>query len=141
MLLIALKYFHSIQAKKKAFFAPILEKQKHFKKAWQTINTALGKTKNHSCTSLSIRRELSTGDAEIANHFNKHFATIGSDLGKNMNHTVAKFGENWGSSYPHCMNANNTFVSEIKNMLSGMQPKTSRGLDINLNVNSEIVTR
>ena len=33
------KYFHRIQEKKEAFFASILEKQKHnIKKTWQTIN-------------------------------------------------------------------------------------------------------
>ena len=77
------KYFHRIQEKKETFFASILEKQKHnIKKTWQTINILLGKTKNHSCTSLSIHGELSTDDAKIADHFNKHFTTIGGNLKK-----------------------------------------------------------
>ena len=98
------KYFHRIQEKKEAFFASILEKQKHnIKKTWQTINILLGKTKNHSCTSLNIHGELSTDDAKIADHFNKHFTTIGGNLKKDMNHTGAKFDDYLGSSYPHCM--------------------------------------
>ena len=65
------KNFHSIQEKKEAFFASILEKQKcSIKETWQTINILLGKTKNHCCTSLSIHGELSTDDAKIADHFN-----------------------------------------------------------------------
>ena len=77
------KYFHSIYEKKEAFSALILEKQKHnIKKTWQTINILLGKTKNHSCTSLSTHGELSTNDAKIADHFNKHFTTIGGNLKK-----------------------------------------------------------
>ena len=119
------KYFHRIQEKKEAFFASILEKQKHnIKKTWQTINILLGKTKNHSCTSLSIHGELSTNDAKIADHFNKHFTTIGGNLKKDMNHTGAKFDDYLGSSYPHCMYVNPTCVSKIKNILSGMQSKT-----------------
>ena len=40
------KHFHRIQEKKEAFFASILEKQKHnIKKTWQTINILLGKLK------------------------------------------------------------------------------------------------
>ena len=124
------KYFHRIQEKKEAFFASILEKQKHnIKKTWQTINILLGKTKNHSCTSLNIHGELSTDDAKIADHFNKHFTTIGGNLKKDMNHTGAKFDDYLGSSYPHCMYVNPTCVSEIKNILSGMQSKNSCGLD------------
>ena len=46
-----------------------------------------------------------------------------------MNHTGAKFDDYLGSSYPHCMYVNPTCVSEIKNILSGMQSKNSCGLD------------
>ena len=46
-----------------------------------------------------------------------------------MNHTGAKFDDYLGSSYPHCMYVNFTCVSEIKNILSGMQSKNSCGLD------------
>ena len=124
------KYFHRIQQKKEAFFASILEKQKHnIKKTWQTINILLGKTKNHSYTSLRIHGELSTNDAKTADRFNKHFTTIGGNLMKDMNHAGAKFDDYLGSSYPHCMYVNPTCVSEIKNILSGMQSKNSCGLD------------
>ena len=93
-----------MKKKKEAFFASILEKQKqNIIKTWQTINIFLGKTKNHSCTSLSIHGELSTDDAKIADHFNKHFTTIGGDLKNNMNHAGVKFNDCLGSSYPHCM--------------------------------------
>ena len=52
------KYFHSIQEKMEAFIASIIEKQNHnIKKTWQTTNILLGKTKNHSCTSLCIHGE------------------------------------------------------------------------------------
>ena len=46
-----------------------------------------------------------------------------------MNHTGAKFDDYLGSSYLRCMYANPTCVSEIKNILSGMQSKNSCGLD------------
>ena len=124
------KYFHSIQEKKKAFFASIFEKQKYnIKKTWRTINTLLGKTNNHSCTCLKMEKKLSTDDVEIANHFNKHFATIGNYLSKNMNHSNTKFKDYLDTSYPHCMYVNPTCVSEIKKILSQMQPKNSCGLD------------
>ena len=123
------KYFHSIQEKKEAFFASIHEKQKqNIKKTWKTINILLGKTKNHSCTSLSIHGELSTDDAKIADHFNKHFTAIGGNLKKNMSHAGAKFDDYLGLPYPHCMYVNPTCVSEIKNILSSMQSKNSCGL-------------
>ena len=61
------KYFYSIQEKKKVFFVSILEKQEHnIEMTWQTVNILLGKTKNHSCTSLNIHGGLSTDDAKIA---------------------------------------------------------------------------
>ena len=84
--------FIAFKKKKEAFYVSIVEKQKHnIKKTWQTINILLGKTKNHSCTSLSIHGQLSIDDAKIADHFNNHLTTIRSDLKKNINHSGAKF--------------------------------------------------
>ena len=45
-----------------------------------------------------------------------------------MNHAGAKFDDYLGLSYPHCMYVSPTCVSEIKNILSGMQSKNSCGL-------------
>ena len=124
------KYFHSIQEKKKLSLHQFLKnKNTILKRHGRLLTFFLGKTKNHSCTSLSIHEELSTDDAKIADHFNKHLTTIGGNLKKDMSHAGAKFDDYFGSSYLHCMYVNPTCVSEIKNILSGMQSKNSCGLD------------
>ena len=46
-----------------------------------------------------------------------------------MNHAGAKFDDYLDLPYPHCMCVHPTCVSEIKNILSGMQSKISCGLD------------
>ena len=70
--------------KKNIYFAPVPEKQKHDIKNMADYQLSYRKTKNQSCTSSSIRGELSINNAEIVKHFNKYFATIGSDLEKNI---------------------------------------------------------
>ena len=125
------KYFHALQIRKQEHYAQLFKKQQNnMKQTWNTINTLLGKTKQKlDCSSININNKLNNDAQTIAHHFNNHFANVASKLLKDLPVTTHNFKEYLPSTSTNSLYINPTTPQEIKNIISGLKPKTSCGID------------
>ena len=101
------------------------------KQTWKTLNKLLGRKKSKitQCPSLIIDGKLCTDSNLLANYFNDYFSSIGEKLVNKLATPQKQFSEFLGSPICNSMFLNPTSVTEIKKIISKVQPKNSTGID------------
>ena len=125
-------YYHTIQQKKKLHYSSLFDKLKNnLKQTWKTLNKLLGRKKSKitQCPSLIIDGKLCTDSNLLANYFNDYFSSIGEKLVNKLATPQKQFSEFLGSPICNSMFLNPTSVTEIKKIISKMQPKNSTGIE------------
>ena len=125
-------YYHTIQQKKKLHYSSLFDKQKNnLKQTWQALNKLIGRKKSKitQCLSLIIDGKLCTDLNRLANYFNDYFSSIGEKLVNKLATPQKQFSEFLGSPICNSMFLNPTSVTEIRKIISKMQPKNSTGID------------
>ena len=113
-------------------YSSLFDKQKNnLKQIWQTLNKLLGRKKSKitQCPSLIIDGKLSTDSNLLANDFKDYFSSIGEKLVSKLATPQKQFSEFLGSPLCNSMFLNPTSVTEIRRIISKMQPKNSSGID------------
>ena len=103
------------------------------KQTWNTINTLLGNIQTKTCSSFKISNKTTYDAQTIFNHFNDYFTNVASELVKKLPIT----SRNHKTYLPPSTTSNSLYINptslqELKNIISGLKPKTSRGIDENL---------
>ena len=125
-------YYHTIQQKKKLHYSSLFDKLKNnLKQTWKTLNKPLGRKKSKitQCPSLIIDGKLCTDLNLLANCFDDYFSSIGEKLVNILANLQEQFSEFLGSPICNSMFLNPTLVTEIKKIISKMQPKNSTEID------------
>ena len=101
------------------------------KQTWQILNKLLGREKSKIAQwpSLIIDGKLCTDSNLLANYFNDYFSSIGEKLVNKLPIPQKQFSKFLGSPICNSMFLNPTSVTEIRKIISKMQPKNSTGID------------
>ena len=121
-------YNTALKKQKQEFFTILFKQQQNnMKQTWNTINT-LGNILAKTCSSFKINNKT-TNDAQttsISNHFNDYFTNVASKLVKKLPITSHNLPL---SRTSNSLYINPTSPQELKNIISGLKPKTSCGVD------------
>ena len=123
-------YFRTLKIKKDSYYSSLLaQHESNLKQTWKAINNLLGKVKTGSCTALKIGNQVTSDAQSIANLFNLHFVEVGSKLVKKLRSTPNHFGDYLPPATPNSIYFYPTTPRVVKNIISELQSKTSRGMD------------
>ena len=100
------------------------------KQTWNTISTLLGNIQTKTCSSFKINNKTTNDTQTISNHFNDYFTNVDSELVKKLPIT----SHNHKMYLPPSTTSNSLYINptspqELKNIISGLKPKTSCGID------------
>ena len=125
------KYFYALKKQKHEFFTILFKQQQNnIKQTWNTINILLGNIQTKICSSFEINNKTTNHAQTISNHFNDYFTNVASELVKKLPIT----SHNHKTYLPpsttlNSLSINPTSPQESKNIISGLKPKTSCGID------------
>ena len=124
------KYFHALKKQKQEFYAILFKQQQNnMKQTWNTINTLLGKVRTKTCSSFKINNKITNDSQTISNHFNDYFTNVASELVKKLPITSHNHKKYLPLATSNLLYINPASPQELKNIISGLKPKTSCGID------------
>ena len=116
--------------KKKSYFRHTFKKlSNNLKETWKNINKQLGKVKSSVCSLISINNNLVNDSLQITNYFNDYFVNVANNLVSDLPQTSHSFQTFMQSPTLSTLYLYPTSLTEIKKLISNLQPKKSTGID------------
>ena len=123
-------YNRALQEKKQSYFRQTFKKlSNNLKETWKNINKQLGKVKSSVCSSISINNNLVNDSLQITNYFNDYFVNVANNLVSDLPQTSHSFQTFMQSPTLSTLYLYPTSLTEIKKLISNLQPKKSTGID------------
>ena len=120
----------ALQEKKQSYFKQTFKRlSNNLKETWKNINKQLGKVKSSVCSSISINNNLVNDSLQITNYFNDYFVNIANILVSDLPQTFHSFQTFMQSPTLSTLYLYPTSLTEIKKLISNLQPKKSTGID------------